>query len=671
MPDDLTQAPSQWFINAAEYGRRNCTFKMLNCGEAAFGELYRAIQEAKSSINYICWGFQPSMYFVRNGNTPPIGELLEKKALQGVKVRVLCWAFPELPVVNATGVQGEPNTPGRQPGAIGDRPKTHTKNQYAFDQWWYATYDRAQQGKQSIASSVADSNPIFDAIFSSVKCLISLFRPKQSADFTAKELEKIRQNLEFRTRKFTLAEQQDIKNRAYTDKDISAMHRIAMAAAPSHHQKVVFIDVESPGEHMAFVMGHNTLDPYWDTPRHSFHYHPDGPDKGRNVATPRQDLSSRVTGPIVGDLYSNFKYAWEKEGGKGLSDLSDAYFRDFPLYTSKLVASEGGNATPESVRAMLGSITTGGAQIIRTQVQNKPPRFDIRDSYRHVVKNASNYIYIENQYFRWPPMAEWIKEAALQAKKASKKNESLYLFVVTNSSDEGVGSGTQKTFQMLDSLGRADAIPGITRKKRIDDLNTQINQIDQDIRKINGQNLLVTSDAVIEYSPRISAQDKEKIAELEAQKKQLQGQLSALQNDAAGKIIQPEERPGLKIHVCTLTAPDTPEGKPWPEVYIHSKLMMIDDIYMTLGSANINTRSMEVDSEMNIAHAQADITRKARKELWAQHTNGMGAQDNIKLAFEEWGRIIDENRDNERDQLPPIASLRGFLRTDPKISDLD
>ena len=664
MADNLTQAPPQWFIGATEYGYRNCTFKMLNCGEAVFGELHRAIREAKRSVSYICWGFQPSMYFVRNGSSPSIGELLEERALQGVKVRVLCWAFVELPGINATGVQGEANTPGRQPGNIGDRPKTHTKNQYEYDQWWYANFDRTRQ--QSIVPSVVDSS-----YFYGVTAEKRIPRPSHVPSRTDRELEKIQENLEFRVRGFTLAERQDIQYRAYTDKDISAMHRTGMAVAPSHHQKVVLIDVELPDDHVAFVMGHNTLDLYWDATRHSYRYYSGEPGKGRNVATPRQDLSSRVTGPVVGDLFSNFRTAWEKEGGKGLPDLTDAHFRNFPLYTSKLVACEAGGATRETVKATLGSIMTGGAQIIRTQVQNKPPRFDIRDSYRHVVKNASNYIYIENQYFRWPPMAEWIKEAALQAKKASKKNESLYLFVVTNSSDEGVGSGTQKTFQMLDSLGRADAIPGITRKKRIDDLNTQINQIDQDIRKINGQNLLVTSDAVIEYSPRISAQDKEKIAELEAQKKQLQGQLSALQNDAAGKIIQPEERPGLKIHVCTLTAPDTPEGKPWPEVYIHSKLMMIDDIYMTLGSANINTRSMEVDSEMNIAHAQADITRKARKELWAQHTNGMGAQDNIKLAFEEWGRIIDENRDNERDQLPPIASLRGFLRTDPKISDLD
>ncbi|MCL1824729.1 MAG: phospholipase D-like domain-containing protein [Betaproteobacteria bacterium] len=662
MADDLSKAPSPWFIGEAEYGCWNATFKMLNCGKAAFCELYRAIQEAKHSINYICWGFQPSMYFVRDGNAPSIGELLEEKALQGVKVRVLCWAFPDMPGVNAAGTQGEANTPGRQADAVMDCPKTHTKDQYEYDKWWYASFDCA---RRSNVSSTADSSPIVDRILSSEKP-----RPGHVAKRTDRELETIRENLEFRTRGFTMLEQRSIRTRSYTDEGISPEHRAAMVAAPSHHQKVVVIDAESPEGHIAFVMGHNTLDPYWDTPGHNYDYCSKEPNKGRNVATPRQDLSSRITGPIVGGLYSNFKKAWRKAGGKGLKNLSEAHFRNFPLYTSKLVACEGGIATRATVEATLGGITTGGAQAARTQIQNKPPRFDIRDSFEHAVKNASRFIYIENQYFRWPPMAEWIKEAAARV-RARNAGDSLYLFVITNSGDEGMGSGTKKTYQMLDSLGRADAMPGVARQMRINDLKTQINQIDGEIEKLKGRNMPSASEFEIFRIGGASAKDSAKITELEAKKKPLSAQLLELQRDTEGKTILPKEIPGLKVHICTLTAPDTPKGVPWPEVYIHSKLMIIDDVFMTLGSANINTRSMETDSEMNIAHAQRSIIQKVRRELWGQHTNGRGAQDDVKQAFEEWGKIINENRNNERNSLPPVAPLRGFLRSDPKISDLD
>ncbi|MGG2343633.1 hypothetical protein ACQUZQ_21320, partial [Aeromonas veronii] len=46
------------------------------------------------SIDIICWGFQPSMYFKRGlgGASMNIGELLITKGLQGVRVRILCWA---------------------------------------------------------------------------------------------------------------------------------------------------------------------------------------------------------------------------------------------------------------------------------------------------------------------------------------------------------------------------------------------------------------------------------------------------------------------------------------------------------------------------------------------------------------------------------------------------
>lgn len=48
--------------------------------------------------------------------------------------------------------------------------------------------------------------------------------------------------------------------------------------------------------------------------------------------------------------------------------------------------------------------------------------------------------------------------------------------------------------------------------------------------------------------------------------------------------------PGLKIHICSLVAQDSPVDN-WVPVYIHSKLMIVNDVFTTHGSANINTRS--------------------------------------------------------------------------------
>lgn len=69
------------------------TFKALVNGEEAFGALYDKIANAQHSIDIAIWGLQPSMYFKRDGKSLRIGDLLIKKALEGVKVRVLVWSM--------------------------------------------------------------------------------------------------------------------------------------------------------------------------------------------------------------------------------------------------------------------------------------------------------------------------------------------------------------------------------------------------------------------------------------------------------------------------------------------------------------------------------------------------------------------------------------------------
>ena len=82
-----------------------------------------------------------------------------------------------------------------------------------------------------------------------------------------------------------------------------------MAAIPTHHQKMVLIDYEEPDAAIGFVMGHNTLDAYWDTDKHSYmRMHP---AMGHNDFHPRQDMSSRVSGPILQYLNDNFCEAWD------------------------------------------------------------------------------------------------------------------------------------------------------------------------------------------------------------------------------------------------------------------------------------------------------------------------------------------------------------------------
>jgi phosphatidylserine/phosphatidylglycerophosphate/cardiolipin synthase-like enzyme len=54
-------------------------------------------------------------------------------------------------------------------------------------------------------------------------------------------------------------------------------------------------------------------------------------------------------------------------------------------------------------------------------------------------------------------------------------------------------------------------------------------------------------------------------------------------------------------------------------IYPHSKILMVDDVFASIGSANVNGRSFEVDSEANLGWYDADSVKALRQRLWGEH----------------------------------------------------
>ncbi|WP_080940081.1 phospholipase D-like domain-containing protein [Chromobacterium violaceum] len=654
--DDYTVSlTNQWFLQKSEYNAHPAGVRILVNGQKAFAEIHRAIAMAKKNISIICWGFQPSMYFVRNGSDvvdypgigkvpAQIGKLLEVKAKAGVKVRVLCFAFeapnpknailPGRAPANITGMDatvGESNTPGRWDLRIDDRPKFEKDAQYEYDKYWYSHYD----DNQSIENEVK-------------KGLRSAIGNRAAS------------NIQFYNRGFDAVDRGRIGKIDHEDKDLTGKTVFALPGGPSHHQKTVLVDYEDPNTSIAFIMGHNMLDEYWDTDRHL--YERVHPRNGRNgIVGPREDFSTKLTGPIVGDVFYNFARAWRRETGEVLNPA------DFAKYPPRFVKGE--NPMDECVPAF--------AQAVRTQPQTWPMTHDIKKAYCEAVKHANSYIFIENQYFRWPPLAEKIKATARAQKQQGRKTP-IYLFVITNSTDDGVGKGTVNTYRMMDALGRRDTLPGITKAYEQDDKQARLKQAQQklEIAKFNdnysrypgstdaNNPLQVRSKAAIEKA-------KEGVRQAQAECKRLENEIKAIQNGADANIQQVEQ-PGLKTHICTLVAPKSPPGK-WLEIYIHAKLMIVNDAFTTIGSANINTRSMEVDSEMNVLLDRPEIAKPLRQKLWGMHTKGQSGGDDMYSEYKVWQKIIDANkvRSNPKTASGPLASLRGFLRTSPERTNSD
>jgi phosphatidylserine/phosphatidylglycerophosphate/cardiolipin synthase-like enzyme len=59
----------------------------------------------------------------------------------------------------------------------------------------------------------------------------------------------------------------------------------------------------------------------------------------------------------------------------------------------------------------------------------------------------------------------------------------------------------------------------------------------------------------------------------------------------------------------------------WPlqPVYVHAKVGIVDDRWLTIGSANLNEHSLFNDTEMNVVVADEDLATELRKRLWAEH----------------------------------------------------
>ena len=182
-----------------------------------------------------------------------------------------------------------------------------------------------------------------------------------------------------------------VKNTVFDDKGLGGTADKALRVGPTHHQKTVLIDYEHPERAVGFVMGHNMLEAYWDTERHS--KRATAPDLGAYYPVPREDVSSMVTGGVLYDLNENFVRSWEKIP---MNNMSKKEAEEFVQQRRKIERSV---FKPDKTKG-----TVLNAQILCTQ-----PEFgleEIKGFYYRLSELSTSYLYIENQYFRWPPLAE-------------------------------------------------------------------------------------------------------------------------------------------------------------------------------------------------------------------------------------------------------------------------
>jgi len=646
------------------------TFKALVNGEEAFGALYDKIANAQHSIDIAIWGLQPSMYFKRDGKSLRIGDLLIKKALEGVKVRVLVWSMwldaqTRNPLSSDSANLGNKNVIG-----YGRPVKEISKEQMEYDHLWYEAIEGEFHTRfDNIRNSSDGSSEELDKIAAGLEERDKARFPylwKISSD--KERLKKI----QYKNRRITFFNGFGKflkKGEVYADKNLPWKAELLLQLTSSHHQKMVLIDYENAQKAVGFVMEHNMIDNYWDSSTHIYGNLKAG-NVGKNVNTPLQDVSSIVTGQVLWDLNYNFCQSWDRNGffdNRGNYDKSENL-------TKNRSGIQRTNFQPNPNLGNNGTVLN--AQIVRTF--DSPRVKDIMKVYLKNIKQTTSYLYTENQYFRWPTLVE--EFLAHWKTMRQGRPGPIHWFVVTNSSDGGIGDGTFNTNSMLKLLGRQDVMPNVARNVRLEELEAEKKRISlTNIRGTLGipAPLDKTTEARLKKLNEQIAAHKKAVEEAErkVEKKEDVPEPEEDRQFTQKLGYELKDTPGIKAHICTLVADNA-----WQEVYVHSKVTIMDDTFTIISSANLNTRSMEKDTELGIILQTGEVAHDLRKRLWSLHTkknaaaNPDGMHDyNVAMnAFYVWGELIKDNREAKvSGNVKPLYPLRQFFRPNPKVSKLD
>jgi len=120
---------------------------------------------------------------------------------------------------------------------------------------------------------------------------------------------------------------------------------------------------------------------------------------------------------------------------------------------------------------------------------------------------------------------------------------------------------------------------------------------------------------------------------------------------ALGELIEADDGAGRVLACCLFAR----AGSASDAIYVHAKVGIVDDRWLTVGSANLNDHSLFNDTEMNIVTHDAGLARATRLSLWAEHLESTPAEvdgDPADVIDERWRPIAEEQLDRRRSGRP-------------------
>jgi phosphatidylserine/phosphatidylglycerophosphate/cardiolipin synthase-like enzyme len=116
-----------------------------------------------------------------------------------------------------------------------------------------------------------------------------------------------------------------------------------------------------------------------------------------------------------------------------------------------------------------------------------------------------------------------------------------------------------------------------------------------------------------------------------------------------GLLVDADDEAGgpARFLACTLFQRG-PGGNP---VYVHSKAAVVDDAWLTVGSANLNEHSLFNDSEVNVVVRDEALAREARLRLWEEHLERPRSEidgDPAQVFDELWKPLAEERYEQRK-----------------------
>ncbi|HEY4976132.1 MAG TPA: phospholipase D family protein [Gaiellaceae bacterium] len=123
-----------------------------------------------------------------------------------------------------------------------------------------------------------------------------------------------------------------------------------------------------------------------------------------------------------------------------------------------------------------------------------------------------------------------------------------------------------------------------------------------------------------------------------------------------GELVEADAGAG-RLLACALFARS---GRLADPVYVHAKIGIVDDAWLTVGSANLNEHSLFNDTEMNVVTHDAALARQTRLRLWSEHLELPSkklAGDPAQVIDDYWKPISKEQLERRHAGQPPTHRL--------------